>query len=162
MEHASNFGMRYILAGNLQCFKLQLFPLCLLITPSFSLNLFLSKFVLAGLQIRKSEIIKKTDIEMIENNSKISVKGHKSKSVAEWVDIKSTLFTCSALKSSTQKNRLRKKRYTFDMSKCDQIFYILLQEDHIRLLDGYDVPSLSKIEKSNYCRWHGVLTHSTK
>jgi hypothetical protein len=135
MERASKFGMRYILAGNLQCFKLQLFPLCLPITASVSLNLFLSKSVLAGMQIRKSEIIKKTDIKMIEHNLKISVKEHKSKSVAEWVDIKSAPFVCSALKPSTQKYQLTKKRYTFDMSMCDHFFDILLQEDHIRLLD---------------------------
>jgi hypothetical protein len=47
------------------------------------------------------------------------------------------------------------------MSKGDQIFYILLQENHIRLLDHYDMPSLSEIEKSDYCKWHGMLTHST-
>jgi hypothetical protein len=147
MEHARKFVTRYILADNLQCFKLQLFPLCLSIGPSISLNLFLLKYVLAGLQIRKFEIIKKTDIKMIEHNSKISAKEHKRKCVAEWVDIKSTPFVCSALKSSPQKNWLRKKRYTFDMSKCDQSFDILLQEDHIRLLDHYDMSSL--IEKKS-------------
>jgi hypothetical protein len=109
------------------------------------------------------EIIKKTDIQMIEHNLKISVKEHKKKCVAEWVDIKFVSFVCSALKPSPQKNRLRNKRYTFDMSRCDQNFDILVQEYHIRLLDHYDMPSLiiSKVEKGDYCKWHGVLTHST-
>jgi hypothetical protein len=161
MEHAGQFVMQYILTGNLQCFKLQLFLLCLSITSSISLNLFLSKYVLAGLQIGKFEIIKRIDIKMIEPNSKILVKEHKSKCVAKWVDIKSAPFICSALKPSLQKNRLIKKSYTFGMSKCDQFFDIFLQEDYIRLLDHYDMPSLSEIEKSDYCKWHGMLTHST-
>jgi hypothetical protein len=128
---------------------------------STSYHLFLSKSVLTGLQIGKFEIIKKTDIKMTEHNLKISVKEHKNKCVAEWVDIKCAPFICSALMPSPQNNRLRKKRYTFDMNKCDQMFDILLQEDHIRSLDHHDMPSLSDIGKSDYCKWHGVLTHNT-
>ena len=85
------------------------------------------------------------DINIVEDNSKISDKMNTSKCVAEWVNIKSEPFVCLALKPSPQKNRLRKKNYTFDFNMCDQIFDSLLQEKHIRLLGHHVIPSCEEL-----------------
>ena len=61
-------------------------------------------------------------------NSKTS---DKIKCLAEWIDEKSKPFVCLALKPSPQKNRPKKMKYTFNMTLCDHIFDILLENQYI-------------------------------
>ena len=92
------------------------------------------------------------DINIVEDNSKISGKISTSKCVAEWVGVKPEPFVYLALKPSLQKNWLRMKRYTFNFTKCDQIFDILLQEEHIRLSDHHVIPSCEELKGHSYCK----------
>jgi hypothetical protein len=43
-------------------------------------------------------------------------------------------------------------RYTFDMSKCDRLFDLLLQEGVIRLTDGHVIPNADILAKKTYCK----------
>ena len=44
----------------------------------------------------------------------------------------------------------------------DQIFYILLQEEHIRLLDHHVMPSYAELKGRAYCKLHSLFSHSTR
>jgi hypothetical protein len=48
---------------------------------------------------------------------------------------------CSFLKPNTVKRE--KVKYTFDVSKCDKLFDVLVQGGMIKLKDGYVIPPLS-------------------
>ena len=59
--------------------------------------------------------------------------------VAEWVHApKSKPYVCAALKPIPA--RREEIKYTFDVSKCDKIFDILLQGKQIRLQEGQVIP----------------------
>ena len=105
--------------------------------------------------------IEKTDIKEIEYVSKISDKASTNKCIAEWVDINSEPFVCLALEPSPQKDRRKKKKYTFNMTKCDRIFDILLEEKHIKLSDPHIIPSHEELRGRSYCKWHNMFTHNT-
>jgi hypothetical protein len=53
-------------------------------------------------------------------------------------------------------------RYTFDVSKCDHLFDLLLWGGVIRLTEGHVIPSADILAKKPYCMWHNSYTHSTK
>ena len=64
--------------------------------------------------------------------------------VAEWVQAsKSKSFACSALKPTPA--RKEEIKYTFDVSKCDLIFDMLLQGKLIRLREGHVIPSPTEL-----------------
>ena len=44
----------------------------------------------------------------------------------------------------------------------DQIFYILLQREHIRLLDHHVMPSYAELKGRAYCKLHSLFSHSTR
>ena len=52
---------------------------------------------------------------------------------------KSKPFACPALKPTPAKRE--EIKYTFDVSKCDKIFDMLLQGKLIRLREGHVIPS---------------------
>ena len=80
--------------------------------------------------------------------------------VAEWVKSpKSIPFICPALKPTPAKKT--KIRYTFDVSKCDKIFDMLLQGKQIRLREGHVIPSPEELGRKAYCKWHNAYSHAT-
>jgi hypothetical protein len=60
--------------------------------------------------------------------------------VAEWVDTpKDKPMTCSFLKPGLGKKD--EMCFTFDVTKCDKLFHILLQHKLIRLKEGHVIPT---------------------
>jgi hypothetical protein len=55
--------------------------------------------------------------------------GSARKGIDEWVDEKSEPFVCLASKPSPQKHQLEKIKYTFDLTLCDNLFDILLENN---------------------------------
>jgi hypothetical protein len=49
-----------------------------------------------------------------------------------------------------QKNRQNEMKFTFDVSKCDRIFYELLNHENIRL--SHAIPSLEELKWHAYCK----------
>jgi len=83
------------------------------------------------------------------------------KGIAEWIDDKSELFVCSALKHYPQKHRLEKIKYTFDLTLCDELFDILLAKNFIKPFDHKVLmPSLDTMEQ-DYCKLQNSFDHST-
>jgi hypothetical protein len=52
-------------------------------------------------------------------------------------------------------------RYTFDLSKCDCLFDLLLRGWVIRLTEGHVIPNADILAKKTYCKWHDSYTHNT-
>jgi hypothetical protein len=52
-------------------------------------------------------------------------------------------------------------RYTFDVSKCDCLFDLLLRGGVIRLTKGHIIPSADILAKKTYGKWHDSYTHTT-
>jgi hypothetical protein len=78
-------------------------------------------------------------------NSKASGMGSAKKGMAKWVDEKFEPFVCLALKPSPQKHQLEKIKYTFDLTLCDNLFDILLENNFIKLFDHKVSPSPPKL-----------------
>ena len=133
IEHIGQFIVRCREASNGNSFRLELFSLSLPGITFMRFTLLVPNSIHAWLQIgnklhdyfrikdirSKRGKVEKTDIKEIDYVSKISDKASTKKCIAEWVDIKSEPFVCLALEPCPQKNRLKKKKYTFSMTKCD-------------------------------------------
>jgi hypothetical protein len=52
-------------------------------------------------------------------------------------------------------------KYTFDVSKCDKLFDLLLNGGAIRLNEGHAVPSADQLAKKKYYKWHDSYSHTT-
>jgi hypothetical protein len=92
--------------------------------------------------------VKETDIAIEKSVSTISDKP--SRCVAEWIDVNSASFVCSALYLVTQNKRHNKIRYTFDISNCNEIFDILVLEKRIRIFTDRVVSSYKELGKCAY------------
>jgi hypothetical protein len=69
--------------------------------------------------------------------------------VAEWVDMPKPI-SCSFLKPSAwQKDEMK---YTFDVSKCDKLFDVLVKGGVIRLKEGHNISVAKAIAKRKYCK----------
>jgi hypothetical protein len=80
--------------------------------------------------------------------------------VAEWVDTpRDKPLACSFLKPSQGKKD--EVKFTFDGSKCDKLFDVLLQNKVIRLSEEHVIPLLAQIAKGKYCKLHGTFSHTT-
>jgi hypothetical protein len=80
--------------------------------------------------------------------------------VAEWVEKpRDKPISCSFLKPNG--GRRDKMKYTFDMSKCDRLFDLLLWGGIIRLTEGHVIPNVDILAKKTYCKWHDSYTHTT-
>jgi hypothetical protein len=71
--------------------------------------------------------------------------------VAEWVDTaRDKPLACSFLKTSPGKKE--EVKITIDVSKCDKLFEVLLQNKVIHLSEGHVVPPLGQITRGRYCK----------
>jgi hypothetical protein len=71
--------------------------------------------------------------------------------VAEWVEKpRDKPISCSFLKPNG--GRREEMRYTFDVSKCDCLFDLLLWGGVIRLSEGHVIPSVDILVKKTYCK----------
>jgi hypothetical protein len=76
---------------------------------------------------------------------------------ADWVENpKDKPISCSFLKPNG--GRREEMRYTFDVSKCDRLFDLLLRGGVIRLTEGHVIPSTDILAKKTYCKWHDSYT----
>jgi hypothetical protein len=102
--------------------------------------------------------VKEVDIAI--KKSILTISDKSSRCVAEWVDVDSVPFVCSALNPVVQNNRQNKIRYTFDISNCDEIFDILVLEKRIRIHAGHVISSSKELGKCAYYKWHDSFSHS--
>ncbi|WJX93585.1 hypothetical protein P8452_75092 [Trifolium repens] len=77
-------------------------------------------------------------------------------------------YTCKMLKPSNgnnpveQKNdRFVSKTYTFDITKCDEIFDLLVADGQIIVPKGLKLPPLEQRKKRGFCKYHNFLGHKT-
>jgi hypothetical protein len=60
----------------------------------------------------------------------------------------------------TEKNdKFPKKTYTFDVTKCDEIFYLLVKDVQMIVPPGAKVPPLERRKKRWFCKYHSFLGH---
>jgi hypothetical protein len=98
---------------------------------------------------------------MVEYSSESSGDKEVDMCVAKWRwGSKSKPFVCSSLKLAF-KIQQDKFRYTFNIIKCDRIFYYLLQEKQIKFPSGIVIPSPKQLKKNAYCKWHNSYSHAT-
>jgi hypothetical protein len=80
--------------------------------------------------------------------------------IAEWVEkSRDEPILCSFLKPNG--GQREEMRHTFDVSKCDRLFDLLLQGGVIRLIEGHIIPNANILAKKSYCKWHDSYTHTT-
>jgi hypothetical protein len=72
--------------------------------------------------------------------------------LAEWVKNK-RLISCPFGQKEPEK-------FTFDITKADNIFDLLLQ-GQIKLSPNHVIPSAEELKKILYYKWHNVTSHST-
>jgi hypothetical protein len=127
-----------------------------------SLSKFFSSYGYSGLNSKrsKSRAFVKFDANIV-NNFKASGMRSAKKGTAEWVDEKFEPFVCLALKPSPQKHRLEKIKYNFDLTLCDNLFDIFLENKFIKLFDHKVSPSPLELEDRKYCNWHNSFNHNT-
>ncbi|KAK2422316.1 hypothetical protein QL285_032860 [Trifolium repens] len=77
-------------------------------------------------------------------------------------------YTCKLLKPSNGKNYVEPKNdkyvsktYTFDITKCDEIFDLLVTDGQIVVPKGVKIPPLEMRKKRGYCKYHDFLGHRT-
>jgi hypothetical protein len=133
--------------------------------PTSSLSKFFSSWCAygySGLKSKrsKSKAIVKFDANVVINSKALGMRSAK-KGITEWVNEKSEPFICLALKPSPQKHWLEKIKYTFDLTFCDDLFGIFLENSFIKLY--YHKVSLSplELEDRKYCKWHNSFDHNT-
>ncbi|XP_050908553.1 uncharacterized protein LOC127122222 [Lathyrus oleraceus] len=62
----------------------------------------------------------------------------------------------------TEKNdRFSKKTYTFDVTKCDEIFDLLVKDDQMIVPPNTKIPPLEQRKKRGLCKYHNFLGHKT-
>ena len=74
-------------------------------------------------------------------------------SLAEWVKNK-RLISCPF-------GQREPERFTFDITKANRIFDLLLQESQIKLSPNHVIPSAQELRKIKYYKWHNATSHST-
>jgi hypothetical protein len=80
--------------------------------------------------------------------------------LAEWVNATpGRPLACAFLKPNPGKKD--EMKFTFDLTKCDKLFDVLLQNKVIRLSEGYVVPPPGQAIKGKYCKWHDTFSHNT-
>jgi hypothetical protein len=68
------------------------------------------------------------------------------------------MVTCPSLKP-IHKNQGEEMKFTFDFSKCDQIFDELLKFSYIRI--NYRLPSAEELKRRAYCKYNNSFSHAT-
>ena len=76
-------------------------------------------------------------------------------------------YACKLLRPSNGKNpeeprnnKYPPKTYTFDVSKCDEIFDLLVVDGIILVPKNLKIPPLEQRKKRGFCKFHGFLGHN--
>src|SRR3954468_24381216 len=77
-------------------------------------------------------------------------------------------YICKLLKPSKDKNLVESKNenfssktYSFDITKCDEIFDLLVSDGQIIVPPGLKNPPLEQKKKRGFCKFHNFLGHKT-
>ena len=72
-------------------------------------------------------------------------------------------YVCASLKSvkGKEKANLSNKSYSFNITKADKIFDILLKDKQIILPKGKKMPSIKEIKNQKFCKYHQIIGHLT-
>ncbi|XP_050888874.1 uncharacterized protein LOC127094047 [Lathyrus oleraceus] len=78
-------------------------------------------------------------------------------------------YACKVLAPSNGKNPIEpenndkfpKKTYTFDVTKYDEIFDLLVKDGQMIVPSGAKVPPLEQRKKIRFCKYHSFLGHKT-
>ncbi|XP_058732818.1 uncharacterized protein LOC131604393 [Vicia villosa] len=77
-------------------------------------------------------------------------------------------YECKSLFPSKGKNvsvdnnsKFPAKTYTFDISKCEEIFDVLVKDGQILVPPNAKLPPLEQRHKRGFCKYHNYLGHST-
>ncbi|XP_045797576.1 uncharacterized protein LOC123891716 [Trifolium pratense] len=77
-------------------------------------------------------------------------------------------YVCKLLKPSNGKNPVEPKNdkfvaktYSFDITKCDEIFDLLVTDGQIVVPKGLKAPPLEQQKKRGFCKFHNFLGHKT-
>ena len=72
-----------------------------------------------------------------------------------------TQKTPQLAKDAKQKVNGQKRSFSFDITKANQNFYLLLADKVIKLPDSYKILSAKEIKKRQYCKWHHSWSYDT-
>jgi hypothetical protein len=53
------------------------------------------------------------------------------------------------------------EKFSFDITKADKIFVLLLQQGQIKLSQFHTIPSAEELKRMEYCKWHNATSHDT-
>ena len=78
-------------------------------------------------------------------------------------------YPCKVLTLANKKNpveperndKFPKKTYTFDVTKCDEIFDLLVKDSQMIVPPGVKIPPLEQQKKRGFCKYHNFLGHKT-
>ena len=62
---------------------------------------------------------------------------------------------------SERNDKFPKKIYTFDITKCDEIFDLLVKDGQLIVPLNLKVPPLEQRKKRGFCKYHNFLGHKT-
>jgi hypothetical protein len=71
--------------------------------------------------------------------------------LVEWVRGKKTV--------SCPFGKKEPKKFSFDITKADKIFHLLLQQGQIKLSLFHTIPSAEELKGMKYCKWHNATSH---
>ena len=58
-----------------------------------------------------------------------------------------------------EKHKFPNFKYSFDVTKADKIFDVLLKDKLISLSDDHKIPSFEQRKGKRYCKFHHVFRH---
>ena len=98
-------------------------------------------------------------LDVVKHDSDCSDDEEKEVYAAEFVwPSKDKPSTCPSLKP-IQNNRQNEMKFTFDVSKCDRIFYELVKNGNIHL--SHAIPSAEELKWHAYCKWYNSFSLAT-
>jgi hypothetical protein len=53
------------------------------------------------------------------------------------------------------------EKFSFDITKADKIFDLLLQQGQIKLSQFHTIPSAEELKRMKYCKWNNATLHDT-
>jgi len=77
-------------------------------------------------------------------------------------------YTCKSLKPSNENNPIESsnesyvpKTYTFDVTKCDEIYDLLVADGQVVIPKDLKIPPIEQRQKRGFCKYHNYLGHKT-
>lgn len=108
------------------------------------------------------------DVDKIENSSNSEYEYMKENEVNVAELKPRPPYTCKLLKPTNGENPVEPKNekfiartYTFNVTKCDKIFDLLVADGHIVNPKGAKVPPLEKRKKKGFYKFHNFLGRKT-